>query len=87
MKVTFLGMTVTVSWRHRHGYSGLKFSHITDCIVMDGEKIVCSGHAFCSNSDQFVKSHGRKVAMTRAIAGFRRQERKLFWDAYHAEVS
>lgn len=47
------------------------------------------GWAECSFSDQFVKETGRKIALRRALiaGGFDREERRLFWAAYHGRFA
>lgn len=56
----------------------------TEChIETDGGDII--GMAWCSQSDQFCRRTGRKVALARAMkeAGWDKATRREVWDKYH----
>jgi hypothetical protein len=46
--------------------------------IDDGERHL-DGVALCSATDAFVKAVGRKIAFTRALMGFTREERREIW--------
>jgi len=59
----------------------------TECYIVEedatGVEIsVNSGVAFCSIHDQFLKTTGRKVSLTRALAKFNKFFRAKIWRAY-----
>ena len=55
----------------------------TTCVIEEADKTVFRGTAICSRKDQFRKSIGRKHALTRALAGFNREDRSVFWSVYN----
>lgn len=61
-----------------------KIQAITICNVYhdNTETDVGESYAFASRSDQFNRATGRKVALTRAIAGLPKNERAAIWNDY-----
>jgi len=43
-----------------------------------------TGVAYCSLKDHYCKETGRKIFMTKAIAKFPKEVRKLIWNAYRS---
>lgn len=57
--------------------------------IMSGvTKLISEATARCSVDDNFKKSTGRKIALTRALrkTGFGKAERRLVWEAYRKTV-
>jgi len=44
--------------------------------------VLAEGRAFCSVSDNFDKKVGRELALTRALQGVKREQRKQVWEQY-----
>jgi len=57
---------------------------VTECCIFKGDEPVTSGFAYCSFSDNYERSEGRRVALTDALkhAKFTREQRTKFWQAY-----
>lgn len=55
----------------------------TDCLLNneDGTNIM-SGRSVCAPGDNFRRAEGRKIALTKAIRGFKRDFRKALWTEY-----
>lgn len=71
--------------------SRITFSYHTQCSLHEGKCVVkgcasqprlLSGIAYCHPNDQFSKAAGRKVSLSRAIAGLPRETRRMIWAAY-----
>jgi len=62
-----------------------KFSHITECEVIIGDEVVY-GTSYCMRTDQFQKSVGRKLALTRALENLDKETRAKIWTAYFEKV-
>ena len=58
----------------------------TECeiVKLNGESKMrwSTGYAICSVKDQFRRATGRKIALTRAVACFRRDQRTQIWNEY-----
>jgi hypothetical protein len=74
-------------------YTGLHRRPVTLCCIslilggiQKGDAPLLQGKAECSRKDQFNKNIGRKHALARALQGFPKAERKVFWDAYFKTV-
>ena len=61
-------------------------SRTTTCVIDEDDVGIWRGTATCSDKDKFVKSAGRKIALTRALNKFSRSQRTAFWAVYHASV-
>jgi hypothetical protein len=82
MKMTVHGTQYNVRWDHL--YIGTR--RTTTCNITNSRGLPAGyGVATCSEKDQFQKAIGRRKSFTKAIAGFSRADRTLFWDAYKAE--
>ena len=60
---------------------------VTDCLITYSsptEEVNASGHAFCSYSDNYNKSKGRKISLARALAALdiNKQIRTQVWTEY-----
>jgi len=68
----------------------IKYSRATFCRVYQGEKELgyCIGIALCNPVDNFKKSTGRKIALTKAINPLKlnKEQRKEVWDKYFEKV-
>jgi len=68
---------MSLTFRHHlNPAAGTKAS--THCMI---DKTV-SGASYCSIKDQFCKETGRKLALTKAIKSFPKDERRQIWDQY-----
>jgi hypothetical protein len=93
MKVELGEGLFIVQWKHRKLTKAEEsvhcnkntITHITECDIFD-ERYILIGHgvSLCSSVDQFKKSTGRKISLTRALndANFSREQRTEFWDRY-----
>lgn len=65
---------------------GLPIQAVITCVVtsMGRNRF---GQAECSINDQFSRPVGRKIALTRAVAGFPKSERRRVWEAYFKRVA
>jgi hypothetical protein len=91
MKVKVRGNEYKVCFKHYKGEEktgDIKFKALTNCWIVDdyGNMHGAYGYAYCSIADNFQKSTGRKIALTRAIEPFTRAERKEIWDQYFQYV-
>lgn len=65
---------------------------MTECFIREmsssGRVVeVYRGHAYCHSKDNFCKSTGRKIALTRALQhNFNRNERRQIWQQYFERV-
>ena len=55
---------------------------ITFCYITNGDGIMKIGHAYCSQSDNFDRKVGRKIALTRAVRGLDKGLRTQIWNTY-----
>ena len=55
---------------------------ITECKITFKDEVVSFGYAFSHMSDQFSRSTGRKISLTRAIRTFNKEIRSKFWEEY-----
>lgn len=84
-----------------YGTCGISFQHdmearMTQCWIhvygMNPTKetppiYTIEGYAYCHHKDNYSRSRGRKIALARALENhFTKDERKVFWDAYHSVV-
>lgn len=102
MKVIIEGTPYKVYWRHtppnekpvgnkvelKKGTPFVKFYGETQCIIEELEtgKPKSIRFAYCSKNDQFNKSKGRIVSLTKAIKHLPKDVRKQFWDCYANEI-
>ncbi len=76
-----------VVFGHYHaGTDGSKSKAITFCIINSNGHFVSDGLAACSWADNFSRSIGRKISLSRALkSAFDKKEvRRLFWENYFA---
>lgn len=83
MKITIGSVEYKV--RFRHDPPDL-FERETVCDFFDGEKLVFTGWAVCVEGDNFNRSTGRRIALTRAIAPLPREVRYVAWKQYGEEI-
>ena len=73
-------------WHHPYAM-GMRSDHtvkgVTTCVITQAKigKIYL-GYSYCSESDQFDRSKGRKIALARALSDFDKETRKVIWEAY-----
>lgn len=77
MKVKIKDQEFIVRWKH------WQEQKITYCHIYEGKRIKGYGTAFCSKNDQFIKEMGRKVSLKRALSGYTKEQRTIFWQTYH----
>lgn len=67
---------------------GQPFSGYTDCYVFEGEDEVpvIVGRGYCSSKDNFNRSVGRKVALTKALQSFDKTYRAEVWNKYFSII-
>jgi hypothetical protein len=88
MKVKIGGKEYKIWFKHSFASVRVMGSHkikaLTSCYIVDNSGIICGalGFAYCSVADNFQKSIGRKIALSRAVQPFTRAERKEIWDQY-----
>ena len=89
LKLEIEGTKYYISWIHDRvwpaevtGDNGGTWCGIFDRPDSDPEKPVWEGFAYCSLKDKFSKETGRKVSLTKALALWPREKRKLVWEAY-----
>lgn len=58
-----------------------KKRRISNCEISDGNSMYV-GVSMCAKTDNFVRTEGRKIALTRALQFFDREERTAFWKKY-----
>lgn len=63
----------------RFGHYPKGHPYMTQCFVYCGPGMLYMGAAFCSPHDNFDRRIGRKLAFTRAIADFPREQRRELW--------
>ena len=68
-----------IDFRHFVSVDGLRAIQAT--VTFDG--VEATDSAVCSESDNFNKEVGRKLALRRAIRPFPRGSRSQIWRAYH----
>ena len=87
MFVTGIG-NVTVDFQHNRCSDGTdnKFSNMTLCIIYTDKTTVGMGFAKCMRVDQFRKSEGRKIALTKAVKTLPREQRSEIWNQYWETV-
>jgi hypothetical protein len=63
--------------------------HSTWCVVKAEGYVASAGQARCNldKGDTFVKSEGRKIALTRALAPYPRWFRTKIWKAYWKRIN
>lgn len=86
MKVLVQGKEYKIGFKHRFfdkepGATQF-FRACTLCTICEGGKTLSTGYALCVMADNFVKATGRRIALTRALAGFPREVRAEFWAQY-----
>lgn len=71
---------------HKLGKYTIDFDHydnlISVCKVHNGDKTISTGKAHKAKNDNFNKSLGRKIALTRAIKMLPKDERTEIWNDY-----
>lgn len=85
MKVKFAdGDEVSVKFAYDIAGEGRHERQITLCRIMRGEQEVAVGSAVQNPMDQFQKSAGRKLSLTRALenAEYPVEKRRTVWNAY-----
>jgi hypothetical protein len=95
MKVTINNRIYLVSWHHEQKkfYIGNNIAtgrtmceiHAYEPVSKD-KTLISSGISWTSVKDQFKKEVGRKISFTRALASWKRDERKLFWESYFNRI-
>jgi hypothetical protein len=50
--------------------------------TVDPSEVVATGYAICARGDQYDKSKGRKIALTRLLKGVSFTHRKAVWTQY-----
>ena len=98
MKVNYSGKLYIVHWEHErigcYTQYGEKYlatkGGTTHCDIQESCKPlatkVAEGSCECSEKDTYCKATGRKVALTRALAGCTNKDfRKAVWEAYRKE--
>lgn len=96
MKVIIDDKTYRVYWQHSLPSStNPKLSKVepfkaggTTCTIEEWGtyEVFCNGHAYCAKGDNFNKSKGRIVSLTKAIKHLPKDVRKQFWDVYKKEI-
>lgn len=92
MKVIINEQPYKVYWRHIHPELEFKSREIkqgyTKCLVQNMNFLTdeIEGVATCSKNDNFNKSKGRVVSLTKAIKHLPKNVRKQFWDVYKKEI-
>ena len=82
LKVNQGGVTLKVKWHYNN-----ETVKDTKCVIYTfdektgKEEQKSVGVAFCAWNDQFEKNKGRKISLQRALQAFKREERKIFWEA------
>ena len=61
------------------------FTQTTATVFGPNNDIVATGYALCVPEDQFKKSVGRKLALTRALSCFDRPMRRAVWHSVLAK--
>ena len=91
MKIQIGNKIVDVKWVRHHKERKKKKVVDTECVIsyfsqsIEGKKTyapVALGHAHQSPKDQYVRSVGRKISLTRAIKDFDKRERTKIWGMY-----
>lgn len=77
MNVFFVGER-----HYRIEFAHEKEKRETFCFLYRDWALISSGMATCAPSDNFCKSTGRRIAMTRALKSFPREERRAIWTTY-----
>ena len=84
------GVTYTVSWEHHRRQADWKKKdkEYTVCVIRENDMLLQSYTVPCSLQDQYDKEKGRKESLKHALAAgdFTREQRKMFWVAYHGQV-
>ncbi len=90
MKVQFRGKTHWITFRYEKPSTYTKHGKlqnhngITHCIIeTEGFYPVASGASICIKGDRFNKETGRKLSLARALESLDKEDRTIFWDAYH----
>jgi len=81
MKVVVNGKEYKIWFKHTM-LDGARYKALTTCWVEGAGRPWPGGQALCVAGDQFKKSIGRKIALSRAIYGFTRDERREIWKQY-----
>jgi len=72
----------------KHHNNGRRVGRRTECFIRHTRErarhLVLSGCAYCHPHDNYCKETGRKIALARALERVRRDDRRLFWQAYFA---
>lgn len=59
----------------------------TTCFIYNGDGYIAyDGDAWCSLKDPFIRSVGRKLALSRAVEGMPKDMRTKIWDKYWSVV-
>ena len=91
MKVTFKNKEVRVYWKHNN-WSALqdkqKYNGSTECVIQEfgASAYYGFGTAYCIKADNFNKSKGRIVSLTKAIKHLPKDVRTLFFQQYAKEI-
>ena len=84
MKATLTnGQEITIDFKHQILSILTKTATVravTDCIINGGYPV--RGSSRCHVHDQFDRSVGRKISLTRAIYGFSKADRTIIWNEY-----
>ena len=88
MKVTCCGTNLMIKWRHTMDDSGRKTLCQLYEIGKDRELFLLKkGAAFCHPQDQYCKSTGRKISLSRTLQNSQldKYSRRLVWEQYRKE--
>lgn len=67
--------------------SSKSYTGTTRCFFQRGDDVILESVAYCSESDKFNKSVGRKVSLTKALKQFSDKDfRKEVWKSYFDTV-
>ena len=80
----------TIKWQYRYRrpkdkWTGdVNIERDTECLILQDDKIINRGSAFCSINDHFRRDTGRKISLARALknAGVPKEARKVIWELY-----
>jgi hypothetical protein len=78
MKVQINNTDYFVRWQHN-----LNNNPIGTICRVECDNQVFEDYSILSPKDKFNRNKGRKISLTRVIRGFKKEERKLFWESYY----
>jgi len=85
MTVAIDGVMYRVKWDHRQAFRGE-----TTCVIEvsenDAHVLHAVGEAHLHPNDNYSRNRGRRVSLSRALAGFAKRERAAFWSAYREQL-